>query len=153
MREAQEGNHPRTGAQVPIQIWSILILKRFPFNLKSRVTPTLCFNVLVQECCDTPLTHTSANFKGFRLLTATLATIPSRNCPPSPHVHTFLRASILQEDLPKELTVYCVEGFGEVHKDHEQVLFLFTALFLQLVWTEDNVHHASVLSEAALGLR
>jgi hypothetical protein len=68
-------------------------------------------------------------------------------------VHTCPSAAILQEDLPKEFTVYCVKGFAEILKGHEQVLCLFTELFLQLVWTEDHAHHASVLSEAALGLR
>lgn len=57
--------------------------------------------------------------KRFRLLTA--------NCNSGHHplmelmqdVHTFPKAAMLHKGLPKKFTVYCVEGFGEVHKAHK----------------------------------
>lgn len=59
----------------------------------------------------------------------------------------------MQEDFPKKVTIYGIKNFEKVHKGHEQVLFLFTAFFLQLACSEDHVHSASVLSEATQRFR
>lgn len=136
------------------------MLNRFPYNLKSRVTPSvslsLCRSVVTHGRKTVPLASHQCQLQTVplashqcRLLTSNSYSGHHSLMELIQNVHKFPRATILQEDLPMEFMVYCVEGFWT----GPQVLFLFTALFLQLVWTEDNVHHASVLSEAALGLR
>lgn len=41
------------------------------------------------------------------------------------------RTSNLEEDIPKKASLHSVKDFGEVNKDHKQVLMLFLALFLK----------------------
>lgn len=44
-----------------------------------------------------------------------------------------------------------VERPGGIHKGHEQVLFLFTTFFLQLLRDKDHVHCASIFPKSTLG--
>ena len=49
-------------------------------------------------------------------------------------------AAKLQENLSKDIIMFNVKHFGEVHKGHEQVWFLFLTLFLQLeIISTDNI--------------
>lgn len=43
-----------------------------------------------------------------------------------------------------------VKRFGEIHKGHEQILFIFATFFLYLPCDEDHVHSASVFPKTTL---
>lgn len=67
----------------------------------------------------------------------------------SEDVDELVRESKSEEDVPQEVSLHSVKGFGEIDKGHKQILVLFPALFLKLPGCEDHVDCTPVLPKAA----
>ncbi len=68
------------------------------------------------------------------------------------HQDEFVRGPKLRHDMPQTFVTDSVKSLGEIHEDGVQFTILLFTRLLELSGSEDHVHRATLLTEAALCL-